>query len=106
MDSQSPTKNSLLSHRFDVNLYHPVLFNRIFFCGGGDDTHKKKMVSHINGMMTMPKVAKALTAIQVKRLTEPKMHAVGTVPGLMLDVRSKQHVHGYFAPRSGHEGPM
>ena len=37
----------------------------------------------------MPKVAKALTAIQVKRLTEPKMHAVGTVPGLMLNVKSE-----------------
>ena len=37
----------------------------------------------------MPKVAKALTAIQVKRLTAPKMYAVGTVPGLMLDVKSE-----------------
>jgi integrase len=32
----------------------------------------------------MPKIAKPLTAIEVKRLTEPGMHAVGTVPGLQL----------------------
>jgi len=37
----------------------------------------------------MPKIAKALTAIEVKRLTEPKMHAVGTVPGLLLHVKPK-----------------
>jgi len=36
----------------------------------------------------MPKITKALTAIEVKRLTEPKMHAVGTVSGLMLDVKT------------------
>ena len=35
----------------------------------------------------MPKLAKQLTAIQVQRLTEPGMHAVGTVPGLYLRVK-------------------
>ena len=34
----------------------------------------------------MPKVAAALSAIEVKRLTEPKYHAVGTVPGLHLHI--------------------
>lgn len=34
----------------------------------------------------MPKQAKALTAIEIKRLTTPGVHAVGTVPGLMLRV--------------------
>lgn len=35
----------------------------------------------------MPKITKALTAIEVKRLTEPKNHSVGTVPGLMLCIK-------------------
>lgn len=34
----------------------------------------------------MPKVAKALTALEVGRLTRPGLHAVGTVPGLYLRV--------------------
>ena len=34
----------------------------------------------------MPKVAKALSALEVKRLNTPGVHAVGTVPGLMLRV--------------------
>ena len=34
----------------------------------------------------MGKVAKALTAIEVGRLDEPGYHAVGTVPGLYLQV--------------------
>lgn len=34
----------------------------------------------------MPKIAKALGAIEVKRLTEPRMHPVGTVPGLALNI--------------------
>lgn len=34
----------------------------------------------------MPKVAKALTALEVGRLTQPGLHAVGTVPGLYLRV--------------------
>lgn len=37
----------------------------------------------------MPKVAKPLTAIEVKRLTEPGYHAVGTVPGLMLRIQTE-----------------
>ena len=35
----------------------------------------------------MPKQTKDLTAIEVKRITEPGRHPVGTVPGLMLMVR-------------------
>lgn len=35
----------------------------------------------------MPKVAKALTALEVKRLAEPGLHAVGTVAGLCLSVK-------------------
>ena len=35
----------------------------------------------------MPKQTKELTAIEVKRITEPGRHPVGTVPGLMLMVR-------------------
>ena len=34
----------------------------------------------------MPKVADALSAIEIKRLTEPGTHRVGTVPGLMLRI--------------------
>lgn len=34
----------------------------------------------------MPRVAKAMTAMEVKRLAVPGMHAVGTVPGLHLQV--------------------
>ena len=34
----------------------------------------------------MPRVAKALTALEVKRLDTPGLHAVGTVPGLYLRV--------------------
>jgi len=35
----------------------------------------------------MPKIAKPLTAVEVKRLKTPGMHAVGTVPGLRLMVK-------------------
>lgn len=35
----------------------------------------------------MPKVAKALTALEVRRLTTPGMHAVGMVPSLYLRVQ-------------------
>jgi integrase len=35
----------------------------------------------------MPKITNSLSAIEVKRLTVPKMHAVGTVAGLMLNVK-------------------
>ncbi len=35
----------------------------------------------------MPKIAKALGALEVKRLSEPKMHPVGTVAGLMLNIK-------------------
>lgn len=34
----------------------------------------------------MPRIAKALTALEVRRLTSPGMHAVGTVSGLYLRV--------------------
>ena len=36
----------------------------------------------------MPKIAKELTALQVKRLTQAGMHAVGGVPGLLLQIRT------------------
>jgi integrase len=35
----------------------------------------------------MPKIAKPLTALEVKRLSEPTWHAVGTIPGLGLDIK-------------------
>ena len=35
----------------------------------------------------MPKIAKPLTALEVKRLTVPGLHAVGTVSGLCLFVK-------------------
>ena len=35
----------------------------------------------------MPKQTRELTAIEVKRITEPGRHPVGTVPGLMLMIR-------------------
>ncbi len=35
----------------------------------------------------MPKQTKELSAIEVKRLTDPGRHPVGTVPGLYLWVR-------------------
>ena len=34
----------------------------------------------------MPKIAKPLTALEIKRLETPGLHAVGTVPGLCLRV--------------------
>jgi len=37
----------------------------------------------------MPKIANALTAIEVKRLSKPGFHAVGTVPGLVLSITTK-----------------
>ena len=35
----------------------------------------------------MPKIAKALSAVEIKRLTEPGLHTVGTVAGLRLRVK-------------------
>lgn len=35
----------------------------------------------------MPKLAKALSALEIKRLTRPGLHAVGTVSGLRLLVK-------------------
>ncbi len=35
----------------------------------------------------MPKIAKTLSDLAVKRLTQPGWHAVGGVPGLLLQVR-------------------
>lgn len=34
----------------------------------------------------MPKIAKELSAVEVKRITKPGLHAVGGVPGLMLQI--------------------
>ncbi len=36
----------------------------------------------------MPKLVKPLSALEVKRLSKPGMHAVGTVPGLALSISS------------------
>lgn len=36
----------------------------------------------------MPRIAKPLTALEVRRLIEPGLHPVGTIPGLRLYVRS------------------
>jgi integrase len=41
----------------------------------------------MDGGTTMPKLAKERTAIEVKRLTQPGLHAVGTVAGLRLLVK-------------------
>jgi len=46
----------------------------------------------------MPKIAKALTALEVKRLTKPGLHAVGTVAGLCMLV--KPATDGQQQPRS------
>jgi integrase len=46
----------------------------------------------------MPKIAKALTALEVKRLTKPGLHAVGTVAGLCMLV--KPAADGQQQPRS------
>jgi hypothetical protein len=35
----------------------------------------------------MPKIAKELSALEVKRLTKPGWHAVGGVAGLLLQVK-------------------
>ena len=41
----------------------------------------------ISGWATIPKPARALTAIEVKRLAVPGLHPVGTVAGLRLSVK-------------------
>lgn len=47
----------------------------------------------------MPKIAKELSALEVKRLCQPGWHAVGGVAGLLLQVR-RPSVDGAPAPRS------
>lgn len=47
----------------------------------------------------MPKIAKALTAIEVNKITKVGWHAVGGVPGLLLQVREPAK-SGAAAPRS------
>ena len=37
----------------------------------------------------MPKIAKKLGALEVQRLTEVKLHQVGTVPGLGLRIKEE-----------------
>jgi integrase len=44
-------------------------------------------VGAIKWRINLPKVAKALTAIEVKRLNEPGLHMVGVVPGLGLKIK-------------------
>jgi hypothetical protein len=43
---------------------------------------------YLDGYDAMPRVAKELSAIEVKRLTQQGMHAVGGVAGLYLQVKS------------------
>ena len=38
----------------------------------------------------MPRIAKELGALEIKRLTAPGYHAVGGVPGLMLQVSASE----------------
>lgn len=45
----------------------------------------------------MPKIAKELTALHVKRLTRPGWHAVGGVAGLLLQIRAPSSVNGTFS---------
>jgi integrase len=55
----------------------------------------------------MPKVAKALSALEVKRLTEPGLHAVGHVAGLCLFVkpsRAKSWILRVMVVRRRHIG--
>lgn len=48
----------------------------------------------------MPKIAKALTALEVKRITKPGLHAVGTVAGLCLFVKAPAQGQDQPASRS------
>ena len=36
----------------------------------------------------MGKIAKVMGALEVKRLTEPGLHPVGTIPGLRLSIKA------------------
>lgn len=45
-------------------------------------------------LVGMPKIAKELTALEVKRLTRPGWHAVGGVAGLLLQIRVPSGVSG------------
>ncbi|MFM8928499.1 MAG: Arm DNA-binding domain-containing protein, partial [Betaproteobacteria bacterium] len=47
----------------------------------------------------MPKIAKELSAIEVRRLSRPGWHAVGGVAGLLLQIRPPPR-QGAQAPRS------
>ena len=45
------------------------------------------MLVYVGMDSDMPKITKPLGALEVKRLSAPKMHPVGTVPGLMLNIK-------------------
>jgi hypothetical protein len=47
----------------------------------------------------MPKIARELTALQVKNLKNPGLHAVGGVPGLLIKI-GKQSASGVKLSRS------
>ena len=46
-----------------------------------------RMLVYVGIDSKMPKITKPLGALEVKRLSTPKMHPVGTVPGLMLNIK-------------------
>lgn len=48
-------------------------------------------------LVGMPKIAKELSALEVKRLTRPGWHAVGGVAGLLLQIRVPSGVSGTFS---------
>jgi integrase len=51
----------------------------------------------------MPKLVKPLSALEVKRLSKPGMHAVGTVPGLALSISSTGTKSWVFRTTYGEE---
>ena len=46
-----------------------------------------RMLVYVEMDSVVPKISKPLGALEVKRLNAPKMHSVGTVSGLMLNIK-------------------
>lgn len=59
-----------------ASLSYPALFHSI----------QSHILCWVGYGVVMPKIAKELTAIEVKRITTPGLHAVGLVAGLLLQV--------------------
>lgn len=57
----------------------------------------------VQGWYKMPKLVKPLSAIEVKRLSKPGMHAVGTVPGLALSISTTGTKSWVFRTTYGEE---